>query len=301
MEVFLKRFFLILFVCLCLGIGLSFAVLWGLRKGNFYKPSFVSNTLKGDSFDYVILGASTGLTTLDTELIDELSGLKGINLSIDDTSLASSYLMLQHLLTEGIKTSYVVLSPNNLNYGQKTQPLSDNDYRFLMYGHRDYVQDYYGSFHEFPSRILSTASLFPLFGVGYYNAELIGPSVLSVAQPSKHNRFNAKGNYTYPKNQVEDVMIEQKTTKSIYFENPWLSRIALLCETHGIQLIYYLSPMKEFSLKPERSMVPVINHTDLLTHSYFFYDGIHVNSLGRERVSEAFSKKFKAYMIGNKQ
>ena len=77
-----------------------------------YKNQFVKNGVKETEFDYVVLGSSTGLTTLDTKLIDEKMYTSGLNISMDDTSLSSHYLMLQYFLSLGKKRnnwSYVLL------------------------------------------------------------------------------------------------------------------------------------------------------------------------------------------------
>ncbi len=65
---------------------IAWTSLYFMGKSSLYKPEYLTNRVKETQFDYVVLGSSTGLTTLNTSLIDSLSGKKGFNISIDDTS-----------------------------------------------------------------------------------------------------------------------------------------------------------------------------------------------------------------------
>ena len=161
---------------------IGFASLYALRTSSFYKPSFVVNSISETEFDYVILGSSTGLTTLNSSQIDDLTGLRGLNISIDDTSMSSHYLMLEHFLESEKSTRQLLLAISPGDIGNDQPKLSGNDYRFLPFISNDYVQEYYASFSSKEAQISAVSKYFPFMGVGYYNAELFYPSIVSVFQ-----------------------------------------------------------------------------------------------------------------------
>ena len=292
MKLFLKNVVIILIAVIGLATLISAGSLWSLRHSSFYKPSFLVNDIKNTSFDYIILGASTGLTTLNTYVIDSITGTKGLNLSMDDTSLATQYVMLQHFIAEGKTTSYCILAPSNTSYDLKKNRLSDNDYRFLPYVGREYVYKHYSQYSSNPARFLKFSKFFPMLGVSYYNTELFYPSINSSMDLKKRNRFDSKGNYTYPAKNRKEMLITQRDTFEVDFSNSYMKAIKNLCDTHGIELICYFTPMERRSVKVINNDYIFINHSSTLTNTRYFFDDIHVNSLGREASSIAFAKQF---------
>lgn len=292
MNVFLKKIGVIIFGIFIIANLLSYASLWSLRKSNFYKPSFLVNGVTENNFDYIILGASTGLTTLDTKVIDSISGKNGINLSIDDTSIASQYLMLQHFITIGKTTEFCVIVPSITSVDEQIQSVSANDYRFLPYVNHPYVSDYFKSFSSTEANLLSFSRYLPMLGVSYYNAEVFYPSLLSIFKPNKRNRFDNKGNYTYPVKNITSKVIKNRKPINLKFENSALQKIKKLCDKEGIKLICYISPIKKGIVVSEQSKYEVINHSAKLDNTKYFYDIVHVNSLGRKVISKHFTEAF---------
>ena len=263
---------------------------WALRKGNFYKPTFVENSIKEKEVDYIILGASTALTGIDTKLLDSLTGLKGYNLAIDDTGLPNNYLMLEHFLNTGHRTKKIILVPTLSSIREEKSTLSDNDYRFLMYNKRDYVHKYYESLEnkdQFP--VLSKTKYFPFLGISYYNVELFFPSLVSVLKPKKHNRFNEVGDYSYPNKQFRSNKSLEK--KQINFENDYLQKIATICKSQNIDLLVYFPPIYNTEISWEASDLSILNLTNSLKDTKYFYDEIHVNALGKKEATKKIAEK----------
>jgi hypothetical protein len=169
MRLFLKRLGFILLIFISASCIISFGSLWSLRQSSFYKPSFLVNDINEKAFDYIVLGASTGLTTLNTNVIDSVLHTNGLNLSMDDTALSSQYLMLQHFLAQGKTTKYCILAPSAPSFDAKNVNLSDNDYRFLPYIYNNYVSDYYGQYSSQPAQLLKWSEWIPTLGVSYFN------------------------------------------------------------------------------------------------------------------------------------
>lgn len=293
MNIFLKHIGKILIVAFGLSILFSVGSLWTLSHSSFYKPSFLTHEVKDKVFDYIIIGSSTGLTTLNTKVIDSFIHTKGINLSMVDTALSSQYLMLQHFLAEGKTTKFCVLAPSIPSFDRKKNSISDNDYRFLMYINRPYVSNYYKVFSGKEAQLLYISKWIPMLGMSYYNTELFYPSVLSLLKPEKRNKFDDKGNYTYPVINMYDKPILELKELPVKFTNVYIEKIKALCELHNIELICYLSPMEGKKSVTQSSDYTIINHSSLLMNTKYFYDEIHVNYLGRQKASLNFAKELK--------
>ncbi len=292
MKQFLKQIAVVIGLFLVLAYLLSAGSLWSLRKSSFYKPSFLVNAVEEDTFDYIVLGASTGLTTLDTKAIDEQAGSKGINLSMDDTGLSSHYLMLEHFLAEGKTTKYCIIAPGVNAYDATVKGLNDNDYRFLMFVNRPYISRYFSEVEEkdMQSNVLSSSKWFPFIGVSYFNAEIFYPSILSLIQPKKRNRFDEAGNYTYPVKRKQLKFIKKKQS-NLTFSNPTLVKLNKLCKTNNIELIYYIAPLRAENMVLDLTENRVIDHSAIIDKDEYFYDNIHVNSNGREITSRIFAEQ----------
>lgn len=267
---------------------IAFASLYFMGKSSLYKPEYVANGVTQTKFDYVILGSSTGLTTLNTIQIDSISGKKGFNISIDDTSMSTHYLMLQHFYACGKTTDRLVLAITPWDATNSDPTLNNNDYRFLPYVNKDYVFDYYSELERGWFKALAYSRYFPLFGISYYNTELFYPSLLTVFQPKKKNRFDENGNYSYPENGPGP---EQKSSSisNVMIKNPFYNRIKKFCTENKIELVLYQSPI--YNTKVIMGVdSKFVNHSDLLKDSSFFYDAIHVNNKGRKACSESLAE-----------
>lgn len=295
MNAFLKKIVTYTLCILFVANVLAFLSLWALRKGNFYKPSFIENQLRDVQFDYIVIGASTGLTTINTKLIDSLSGKKGINLSIDDTSISSQYLMLRHFLASGNKTKLCVLAPGITSYDEDNHDISANDYRFLPFVGRSYVSEYYNSFNGTRAGILSKSKYLPMLGVSYYNAEVFYPSLVSFIQPKRNNRFDENGNYTYPVQNIKSKIIKNRETLDLRFSNPALAKLKALCAKENIKLVCYISPVKKLNVKTSNTNYNIINHSDRIIQTKYFFDDVHVNTLGRKVTSQHLANDLVPY------
>lgn len=293
MKHFLKYTALLMLAFIIIASLVSMGSFYALRNSSFYKPSFLINDVPQKKFDYIVLGSSVGLTTLNTKLIDSLIGSKGLNLSMDDTGLSSQYLMLQHFIAEGKTTKYCILAPGLAALENKDVNYGDNDYRFLMYGNRDYIHDYYknASSNSEAARMAYVTKWLPFVGISYYNTELFFPSLNALLFPRKRNRFDDSGNYSYPKlnGRLKDKL---KETKKVSFDHPYLHKIETLCKENNIQLIYYFAPIRSTAVEYESASFPILNHSKEINDDSLFYDNIHLNYLGRKEISVKFSQYF---------
>ena len=293
MKRFLKHITIFIFAAFITLQLLSFLSLYFLRKSHFYKPQYVANTLRDVQLDYVVLGSSTGLTTLNTEQIDNETGLNGFNISIDDTSLSTHYLMLQHFVENGgsARSLVLVVSPGDLANGDPS--ISGNDYRFLPYAHKRYVNRHYVDLPSKEAAILKVSKYMPFVGVSYYNAELFYPSLKTAIHPTTRNRFDKKGNYVYPTSGKALEKTNRTKELSLTIANPYFEKIKALCHTNQIRLVIYQPPIYGSKVLGDMGLLQFVNHSDLLTDPLLFYDRIHVNREGRIAASRAFALQLK--------
>lgn len=292
MKKFLTKIALYTFFILLIGNGIAYLSLYVLGKSQLYKNQFVKNGVQEKHFDYVVLGSSTGLTTLDTKLIDKTLNTSGLNISMDDTSLSSHYLMLQYFLSLGKTTDQLILCVTPGDLQNPINELNNNDYRFLTEVQDTLVYNYYDRLEKNGLKVLTYSRYLPLLGISYYNNELFYPSIYAFLKPTKRNRFDDKGNYTYPQI-VNNIEKRDVVTSKTSFINPSFLKIRKLCKEKGIDLIVYQSPIHGTNvIFPSTKEFRIINHSNILPEA-LFYDTIHVNSKGRTFCTLAFCEAFK--------
>lgn len=278
-------------ILLVLGNGVALLSLCFLGQSTLYKPQFIKNGVKEQHFDYVVLGSSTGLTTLDTKQIDSILHIQGLNISMDDSALSSHYLMLRYFYAQQKTTKYLVLAVTPWDLENTNPIVGNNDYRFLSERTTNVVKEYYqnSTYIDFP--VLKYSNYMPLLGVSYYNTEIFYPSLFTVLQPQKRNRFDDRGNYSYPTS--GKITDKEDTTIAVKMRNPYFEKIKSFCKQQGIVLIVYQSPL--YKTKVETNFEGInINHSNFIKQDALFYDNLHVNHLGRTVCSEDFALQFSA-------
>lgn len=291
----LVRYGLIAFLILN---SISYLSLHFLNRSTFYKPQFVENGLQHTHYDYIILGSSMGLTTLDTQHIDRLTGLNGVNLSMDDSSLNSHYLMLQHFYQAHKSTQKVILSISPWDVASPTVKVNTNDHRFLSFISRDYIANYFKEQSGSVFNIYTISRYVPFIGFSYFNTELVYPALLSAIQPTYRNRFDAFGNYYYPQTSPKGLQNQKKEIHQLAFNNPSFRKIVDFCNQKGIELLLYQSPLYNMSVTHTDSSIELLNHSQLIQHTpELFYDITHVNEAGRKICSTEMAK----YLIQTKK
>lgn len=293
MKKFLRKIIFYSVICLLLLEAISFTSLYFLKNASFYKPSYLLNNYKpNDEIDYIILGSSRGLTTLNTNSIDKNLNTKGINLSMDDTDLKTHLLMFKHFVNNGYKTKHCILTLDKQNFKQTSKTLGNNDYRFIPFSNSYYVKEHYKSYETNRLKLLYNSFWNPILALSYFNLELLPPSIISLLKPKFRNRFDTTGNYTYPNS--KKISIHKKiNTLNKTITNPLINELNNICIEHNIKLHIYIAPYYKKNINLYKSNYSIINHSNITKNHLYFYDNIHVNKNGREFVTEAFTKEFK--------
>lgn len=295
MKKFLTQVAVYLAVIVFLGSVISWVAGYFLANSYFYKPDFIVNYLPPAShFNYVLAGSSRGLTTINTVEVDDKLGLKGFNLSMDDTGLPSQFLMIQHYFESGNSADYCVLTLDLGHMEESEKKLSDNDYRFVSYSDRPYVQEHYQTYEKGIIRPLAISRYLPVFAFSQYNMELFWPAGLAMLMPRYTNRFDLNGNYSYPETQLvpDRSDIEwSKIEKTI--QNPILEDLKSYLTSKNCKLVLYIAPYfgTDVSIR-EPIGYSVINHSAALRTPDYFFDKDHVNNLGKVKSTELFIHSF---------
>jgi hypothetical protein len=264
-----------------------------LKKSTFYKSTFIENNFKLEQqFDYFILGSSRGLTTLNSIQIDKKMAIDGVNLSMDDTDLKTQLLMLKHFFALGHTSDYCILSLDASNFKTSPKNLGGNDYRFVPYSDKPYVKAHYSTYEQGVIRPLTHASNLPFLAFSYYNLELIYPSLYCLFKDKQRNRFDAFGNYYYPKQHIEKQALT-KIPLEVEVTNPIIKEIKKVAKANNCELIVYIGPYRNYNYTISNNhSFNIINHSGKLDNNVMFYDTMHVSRTGNFEATNLFIQDF---------
>ncbi len=291
MKKFIIKIFLNLAIFLVLGNLVAFACQYFLGKSQFYKPNFVVNALDQESiYDYFMVGSSRGLTTIDSKQIDKEINTNGINLSMADTDLKTQVLMVKHFYAEGYSAKNCILILDKQHYTKTYQELGGNDYRFVAYSGRDYVNEHYNAYEDGIVRPLTISNFLPLAAYSYYNLELFMPSGLAGLKPNFRNKFDERGNYAYP-NQNLTSPAATRSSYTATITNPLVKEIEELTAANNTRLIIYIAPYINETQQVDLGTIDakLINHSNkFVGKDELYHDGLHVTEIGRTAATEFF-------------
>jgi hypothetical protein len=297
---FIKKIIIFSIIIFSLGSVISLFVNHFFKKSQFYKPSFLVNNFKKDNkFDFFIAGSSRGLTSINSTLIDKKLGTNGVNLSMDDTGLNTQFLMIRHFFLSGFTSNYCILVLDESHFFNTPKKIGNNDYRFVTFSNEEYVKKYYDEFDKSSLGLLKHSNINPFFTYSYYNLELFYPGMLSAFKPNFRNKFDQKGNYSYPNSGKE---FGSKNRKEIAYiiSNPLIKEIETFLIENNSKLIIYIAPYADKNLTINTSY-NLINHSYVVNNDTLFYDNIHVNNKGREKATSLFIDSFKNYLEDDKK
>jgi hypothetical protein len=220
-----------------------------------------------------------------------LTGLSGFNASTDGGGIATNILMLQHLIHNNVKFKYCIFTLDAIGIADHTYQFSKNTYRFVPFCHEPYIQETMAKFEDCKEKSNFRASRFyPGFTVFENNKTLLTGAVKALINPQTRNRYDEKGNYTYPLRQPIDKKINFDTKEFAKYGTVYYDLLKI-CTENNIKLITYIAPIEGQFLKVPYTK-NLINHSDLLDNTKFFADELHVNPIGRQIATTAFANIF---------
>jgi hypothetical protein len=263
-----------------------------IKKSNTIKTTYVFNNLTNVTLDYVVIGSSRGLTTLNTNKIDSVLSIEGFNASLDGAGIATNWLMLNHLIHCNVKFKYCIFVLDEMGIEDNIYQFSKNTYRFIPFFNYDHIQNEISKFEDCREKFNFRASRFyPGFSVFENNKIILPTAIKSLINPTQRNKFDEKGNYIYPLiNSTSETYLNDTITYINYGQV--YQGFVNLCEKNNIEFITYIAPLQGKHLSvPYKSHL--INHSSLFNNSKYFYDHLHVNSIGRDKATDSFILNFK--------
>lgn len=289
----LKSIFYVL-VVLLLANGVALLASYTLKNGQFFKPSFLVNAFEPETkFNVAVFGTSRSLASLDTKYIsDQFEGVSA-NFSMDYTALPTTKLMVEHFFAQGFHAEYVIISIDLPDMESSKTVVSENDYRFFPFRSEPYLKAYYKKYDEGLVKPLASSAFFPFLAIGYYNMELLGPSLISAFRPTYRYQFDELGNYQYPDHLGMSEKPEPRYFKTA-LENPILKDIAELTLQNSSKLVIYIAPYLRDDIEILDSCpYAVINHSRIFNEPRYFSDYIHLVNSGKKLATEAFIEDLK--------
>jgi len=267
-----------------------------LRNSAFFKPNYVTTHLKEKSIDYVVLGSSRGLTTLDTKVLDSVWGTNGFNASLDGQNILGGVMMLEHLLANNTKFRVCILSLDIGDVGKGFDQPSSNSYRWITSINNRYISNYFSAFDDTSSKLISASRFWPGFGFWYNNKKLVPAYLFSLYNNKARNKFDASGNFSYPALSIATKTLKKKEgEKHLELKGLALEKIKTICEENNIQLLIYVAPYYGNKIAFSKSDI-LVNHSSLFFGAdSLFYDDIHVNTLGRSLATLKFADSINGF------
>lgn len=304
MKLFLLKF------SLWLGLGIAFILGYGTFCDYFFQQrQYLDLSEKkqwilaqqGGSYDYAVLGSSRAFGAFDMNLLDSLTGLKGINLGANGSGFKDNYLVLS-LFLESNKIKKLFLQVDMASLNSKTSFSNEfHAFTFLPFWEEEEVKEVLKD--EIPLLDNPISEHAPQWRYFYFNKYFSPKEVLRRIQVSKTNIDL----YTQSKGGIsgEDKVFQKGVIKTYQLPKTadpsdweYLIKIKTKAEAAGIEVNFFTAPRFQDSQEelttmlssfPNRKIFPV--DFDVSDVS-FFQDQGHLTGIGRKKNTIDFSKNF---------
>jgi hypothetical protein len=288
----MKQFFIRLFILL----AITWSVFWVLdiafthvfKKGYYTKIQWLYK-MEGQHFDYALHGSSRAFTTIDIPGIDSAKKLKGINISVDGSSIPDQYIMLKLFLKNGntVKKLYLQIDP----FSSNTEDLFDFAIpKFLPYMKEKMVFDH---FKQFGGEWYAFRYI-PFYRYAKYNTLWGAHEVLIDQFHILPQDFDQYGDFFYPNVNYKGPEKLRHLTFDLNGKYKFLNQIIDLCKEHHIQLVLFTAPVADIIIDADykqniAAFTQMMKAKDVAYYNYgdlygndpkFFYNEIHITKEG---------------------
>lgn len=274
MKKFFKRLLILLFLCLGLFWLFDLGFTYVFKKGYYTKIQWLYNK-EAQEYDYAINGSSRAYTTLDLSKIEQRTGKKGINISVDGSSIPDQYLMLKIFIQNKnrIKKLYLQIDP----FSSDTEEIFDFAIpKFFPYLKDEIVFDHFKQFgyEWYAYRYI------PFYRYAKYNT-LWGPhEVLIDHFKILPHDFDEYGDYFYPNIDYKAPKKLRHLTFDLNSRFKFLNEIITLCKQNHIQLILFTAPVADIIIDKEYHQ-NIISFTEMMKSKgvlYYNYGDLYGNN-----------------------
>jgi len=291
MKNFFIQLFKLLLICYLLFWLLDEGFTYVFQKGNYTKIQWLDK-VSNQKFDFAVHGNSRAYTSLDLKMIEEQTKKKGINISVDGSSITDQYLMLKLFILKNnkIKKLYLQIDP----FSSNTEEIFDFAVpKFFPYLKEPVVFDHFKQFgyEWYAYRYI------PFYRYAKYNTLWGIHEVINDGFNILPQDFDSYGDFFYPDVAYKGPAKLRDLTFDLKGKYKFLNDIISLCKANKIELILFTAPVAdikideqykrniaEFTLQMKRDKgVEYLNFGDIYQHDpTFFYNEIHINQKGAE-------------------
>lgn len=294
----MKKFFKHLLVLSLLSLGIFWLLDLGFtyvfKKGYYTKIQWLYNK-QAQEYDFAINGSSRAFTTLDLSKIEERTGKKGINISVDGSSIPDQFLMLKIFLhnKNTIKKLYLQIDP----FSSNTEEIFDFAIpKFFPYLKEDIVFDHFKQFgYEW-----SAYRYIPFYRYAKYNT-LWGPHEVLIDQfKILPQDFDQYGDFFYPNIDYKGPVKLRHLTFDLNGKYRFLNEIISLCRQQRIELVLFTAPVADIIIDADyhRNTIKFMEMMKSKGVAYYnygnlygndpenFYNEIHLNKRGAENFTD---------------
>ncbi|MES2826842.1 MAG: hypothetical protein V4687_01750 [Bacteroidota bacterium] len=290
MKKFFQHLTVLALICLLVFWLLDMGFTYVFQKGYYTKIQWLYG-VKEKEYDFAIHGNSRAFTTVDIPMIEAKTGKKGINISVDGSSIPDQFLMLKLFLNNNNKVKKVYLQVDP--FSSDTETLFDFAIpKFLPYIKEDIVFDH---FKQFGNEWYAYRYI-PFYRYAKYNT-LWGPhEVLIDKFKILHTDFDKYGDFFYPDVSYKGPDSLRHMTFDLKGKYKFLNQIIDLCKEKNVQLVLFTAPVVDIILDDaykantlafaelmKRKGVQYFNYGDLYGNDpKYFYNQIHITKQGAE-------------------
>ncbi|TDQ12000.1 hypothetical protein [Pedobacter metabolipauper] len=239
MKRLFQHLFILFLVSLFLFWLLDLGFTYVFQKGNYTKIQWLDK-VKDQKFDYAIHGSSRAFTTIDIPQIGDSTGKKGINISVDGSSIPDQYLMLKLFLLKNntVKKLYLQVDPFSSDMEEVFEFAVP---KFFPYIKDDVVFDHFKQFGKewYAYRYI------PFYRYAKYNTlwgihEVINDKFSVLPQD-----FDQFGDFFYPNVNYKAPEKLRHMTFDLKGKYKFLNLIIDLCKQYNIKLILFTAPVAD--------------------------------------------------------
>lgn len=290
MKIFFKKLFLLASILFILFWLLDLGFTYVFQRGYYTKIQWLYG-IKNSKFDYAINGSSRAFTTIDIPAVQQNTGKKGINISVDGSSIPDQYLMLKLFLLNKNKISKLYLQVDP--FSSDTEEIFDFAIpKFMPYLKNDVVYDHY---KQFGNEWVAYRYI-PFYRYAKYNTLWGIHEVLIDRFRILPQDFDNYGDFFYPNVNYKGPEKLRQLTFDLKGKYKFLNQIIELCKSNDIEVILFMAPVADIIID-ENFKQNMIAFKDLMSskgvkfYSYgdlygndptMFYNEIHLSRKGAE-------------------
>lgn len=298
-----------IFINLLLLLSLIYGVMWLLdygfsyvyKRGDYTKIQWLYN-MQNQQFDYAVHGSSRAYTTIDIKEIESQTGLKGMNIAVDGSTITDQYLMLKIFLENNNDIDHLYLQVDP--WAADIEEISDFAIpKFFPYLKNEVV---FNHFKQFGPKWYAYRYI-PFLRYAEYNTIWGIHQLLNESFNIMPQDFDSYGSYFYTEEKYRGETELQEMSFDLDGNYKFLKQIIDLCDKHDVDITLFTSPvaniqldksyyenMKAFETAMTAEGVVYVNYGDLFkNNTHYFTDEIHLNKYGVSEFTNSLLKVIK--------